>query len=264
MGIPLGDVTRRPLHKPIVTIGIIVANAIVFAFELTGGDAFVNQWSLVPANIVAGHDWITILTAMFMHAGWLHIGGNMLFLWAFGPQIEDAMGPGRYLGFYLLGGLAATAAQVAMVPTSTIPNLGASGAIASVMGAFIVTYPKDRIRTLIYFGFFVRIPRWTISPHGSTAFAPRSPPGTHPLARILRGRPGARTGPPLPHAAVTVSYAPNWPGRSANTCAAASSSSLPARETRHGTRSQEATARCTPGSTPPSRRPLAYPQATRR
>jgi membrane associated rhomboid family serine protease len=157
VGIPLGDVTRHPLHKPVVTIGIIAANAIVFIFELTGGDAFVNQWSLVPANIVAGHDWITVLTSMFMHAGWLHIGGNMLFLWAFGPQIEDAMGPGRYLGFYLLGGLAATAAQVAMAPTSTIPNLGASGAIASVMGAFIVTYPKDRIRTLIYFGFFVRI-----------------------------------------------------------------------------------------------------------
>jgi membrane associated rhomboid family serine protease len=157
VGIPLGDVTRRTLHRPVVTIGIIAVNTVVFFLELAGGDDFVNRWSLVPADIVSGHNWITILTAMFMHAGWLHIGGNMVFLWAFGPQIEEAMGPGRYLGFYLLGGLAATLAQIIAQPSSTIPNLGASGAIAAVMGAFIVTYPRDRIRTLLILGFFVRI-----------------------------------------------------------------------------------------------------------
>ena len=93
-----------------------------------------TQWSVVPAEIVAGHRWITILTAMFMHGSWSHIIGNMVFLWAFGPEIEDAMNPLRYSVFYLAGGLAAMLAQVAASPHSTVPNLGASGAIAAVMG----------------------------------------------------------------------------------------------------------------------------------
>jgi len=94
---------------------------------------------------------------MFMHAGWMHILGNMVFLWAFGPEIEDAMGRPRYLAFYLLSGLAASLAQTAIMPSSTVPNLGASGAIAGVMGAFLVTYPRDRIRTLLFLGWFTRI-----------------------------------------------------------------------------------------------------------
>src|SRR5512136_1310775 len=155
--IPLGDADRRPLRFPLVTVVIIALNAFVFLLELGGGDAFINQWSLVPADIVAGRNWITILTAMFMHAGWMHILGNMLFLWVFGPEIEDVMGAGRYLAFYLLGGLAATVAQVVVDPTSTIPNLGASGAIAAVMGAFLITYPRDKIRTVLIIGWFVRI-----------------------------------------------------------------------------------------------------------
>ena len=155
--IPLGDASRRPLHFPLATVLVIAANFFIFMFELAGGDAFINRWSMVPANIVAGQDWITILTAMFMHAGWLHILGNMLFLWVFGPAIEDVMGSGRYLFFYLLGGLAATAAQVLIDPSSTIPNLGASGAIAAVMGAFLITYPRDRIRTVLLLGWFIRI-----------------------------------------------------------------------------------------------------------
>jgi len=153
--IPLGDASRRPLHIPIATILIILANAGAFLLELTGGDAFVNQWSVIPAHITSGRDWITVFTAMFMHAGWLHIIGNMLFLWAFGPQIEDLMGPLRFLIFYLAGGAAAMLAQVFIAPASTIPNLGASGAIAAVMGAFLVTYPRDRIRTLIFLGWFI-------------------------------------------------------------------------------------------------------------
>jgi membrane associated rhomboid family serine protease len=92
-----------------------------------------------------------------MHGGWLHILGNMLFLWVFGPEMEDAMGGWRYLGFYLLGGLVANFAQIAVAPTSTTPNLGASGAIAAVMGAFIVTYPKDRIRTVLFLGIFFTV-----------------------------------------------------------------------------------------------------------
>jgi membrane associated rhomboid family serine protease len=155
--IPLNDASRRPLHFPIVTMLIIAANILVFLLELAGGDAFVNQWSQVPASIVAGRNWITILTSMFMHASLVHIVGNMLFLWVFGPEIEDVMGAGRYLAFYLLGGLSATFAQVIVDPTSTLPNIGASGAIAAVMGAFLVTYPRDRIRTILLLGWFTRV-----------------------------------------------------------------------------------------------------------
>ncbi|HKM46361.1 MAG TPA: rhomboid family intramembrane serine protease [Terriglobales bacterium] len=155
--IPLGDASRRPARVPLVTALIILVNALVFVLELMHGETFVMQWSVVPAQIVSGHHWITILTAMFMHGSWSHIIGNMIFLWAFAPEIEDAMGRGRYLVFYLLGGLAATLAQVLADPHSTVPNLGASGAIAAVMGAFIVTYPRDQIRTLLFIFVFARI-----------------------------------------------------------------------------------------------------------
>lgn len=155
--IPIGDASRRPLHFPIMTLAIIAINAWVFFMELTSGNVFIDRWSLVPAHIAAGREWITLLTSMFLHAGWLHILGNMLFFWVFGPEIEDVMGSVTFLVFYLLGGLAATAAQVLVDPTSTIPNLGASGAIAGVMGAFLITYPRDRIRTVLLLGWFSRI-----------------------------------------------------------------------------------------------------------
>lgn len=154
---PIGDASRRPKHFPVVTALIVGLNTLVFILELAGGPAFIRRWSLVPANIMAGQDWITILTAMFMHAGWAHILGNMLFFWVFGPEIEDIMGPLRYMSFYLLGGLVANLAQIFMAPTSTIPNLGASGAIAAVMGAFLITYPRDQIRTILLIFYFLRI-----------------------------------------------------------------------------------------------------------
>jgi membrane associated rhomboid family serine protease len=159
--IPLTDASRRPTRIPVVTVFIILANAFVFVLELMNGEAFVTQWSAIPAQITSGHHWITILTAMFMHGSWSHIIGNMIFLWAFAPEIEDAMGRGRYLIFYLLGGLAATLVQVAADPHSTVPNLGASGAIAAVMGAFLVTYPRDRIKSVLFifvFGHITFIP----------------------------------------------------------------------------------------------------------
>ena len=155
--VPLGDASRRPARVPVVTAGIIVVNVAVFVLELMRGDAFVTQWAAVPAQIVSGHHWITILTAMFMHGSWSHIIGNMIFLWAFAPEIEDVMGRGRYLVFYLVGGLIAMLAQIAVDPRSTVPNLGASGAIAAVMGAFLVTYPRDQIRTLLFIFVFARI-----------------------------------------------------------------------------------------------------------
>ena len=155
--IPLSDASRRPVRLPVVTAFIIAVNVFVFLLELMRGDAFVMQWSAIPAQIISGHHWITVLTAMFMHGSWSHIIGNMIFLWAFGPEIEDAMGRGRYLLFYLAGGLVAMLAQILADPHSTVPNLGASGAIAAVMGGFIVTYPRDRIKAVLFILVFVRI-----------------------------------------------------------------------------------------------------------
>ena len=155
--IPLSDASRRPVSIPVATALIILVNIFVFLLELMRGDAFVMQWSAIPTQITNGHHWITIFTAMFMHGSWSHIIGNMIFLWAFGPEIEDAMGWGRYLAFYLISGLVAMMAQVLVDPHSTIPNLGASGAIAAVMGAFLVTYPRDRIKAVLFIFIFVKI-----------------------------------------------------------------------------------------------------------
>jgi len=155
--IPLGDATRNPVRFPLVTVSLIVANVLVFLWEIGAGDAAILRFAVVPAALMHGHGWITPFTAMFLHGGFMHIAGNMVFLQAFAPAVEDTMGRIRFLLFYLLGGLAATAAQVALDPTSTVPQLGASGAIAAVMGAFLVTYPADRIKTLMLFGWFVEV-----------------------------------------------------------------------------------------------------------
>jgi membrane associated rhomboid family serine protease len=155
--IPLGDATRRPVRMPVVTVLIIIVNVVVFLLELAGGDAFVNQWAAIPDQVISGHRWITILSAMFMHASWSHIIGNMIYFWAFGPEIEDAMGRARYLIFYLVGGFVAMLAQIAASPHSSVPNLGASGAIAAVMGAFLVTYPRDKIRAVLLIFVFIRV-----------------------------------------------------------------------------------------------------------
>lgn len=155
--IPLGDASRRTARWPIITTLLIAANVYVFFLELTNGQQFVYTWSVIPRNITHGGALPTLLTATFLHASWSHILGNMVFLWAFGPAIEDAMGRGRFLAFYLIGGVLAMLAQVAAMPMSRVPNLGASGAIAAVMGAFLVTYPRDRIRTLLFFFFFFRV-----------------------------------------------------------------------------------------------------------
>jgi len=155
--IPLSDASRRPARVPVVTGLIIAANVCVFVMELLRGDAFVMEWAAIPDQISSGHHWITIFTAMFMHGSWSHIIGNMIFLWAFGPEIEDAMGRARYLVFYVAGGVVAMLAQTAASPHSTVPNLGASGAIAAVMGAFVITYPRDQIKSLLIIFIFVRV-----------------------------------------------------------------------------------------------------------
>ena len=155
--IPLRDASRRPVHFPKFTVLIIGINVVVFILELFGGTDFIMRWALIPADVLAGHHWITILTSMFLHGSLLHVAGNMWFLWVFGSEIEDVMSSGRYPAFYLLGGLVAMIAQMIIGPSSKVPNLGASGAIAAVMGVFLITYPRDRIRTLFFIVFFVRI-----------------------------------------------------------------------------------------------------------
>jgi membrane associated rhomboid family serine protease len=155
--IPLRDASRRPTRFPFVTVAIIALNVVAFVLELSLGDAFVTRWAAIPADIASGHHVLTIATSMFMHGSWLHIISNMVFLCAFGPEVEDLMTPRRYLVFYLLGGLVAAVAQIASVPASTVPILGASGAIAAVMGAFLVTYPRDKIRSLLVILVFVSV-----------------------------------------------------------------------------------------------------------
>jgi membrane associated rhomboid family serine protease len=155
--IPLGDASRRPRGAAFATLLIILVNIYVFFLELSGGERFVRAWSAIPVRITHGHHSITLLTSMFLHASWMHIIGNMIFLWAFGPAMEDVMGHARYVVFYLAGGVTAMMAQILAAPNSNISCLGASGAIAAVMGAFIVTFPRDRIRTLLWFLIFFRV-----------------------------------------------------------------------------------------------------------
>ncbi len=146
--IPLRDVIPSRTF-PLVTIAIIIVNAAVFLFEQSLPDpqlnALVAQFGLVPAAFEPA----SVLTSMFLHAGWLHVIGNMWCLWIFGDNVEDRLGHGRFLVFYLLCGTIAALGQVAVQPDSHVPTIGASGAIAGVMGAYLVLYPRSRILTLI-------------------------------------------------------------------------------------------------------------------
>ena len=148
---PIGDDNSTRRTVPVVTYGLIALNVIFFFVEMSGGEPFIRQWSVVPRRLVenpAG-DFVTIFTSMFMHGGWMHLLGNMLYLWIFGDNVEDRMGQVKFLIFYLLCGIAATVAQVAFSANSTIPNLGASGAIAGVLGAYLVMFPKGQVRVLM-------------------------------------------------------------------------------------------------------------------
>ena len=157
--IPLRDASRTPLRFPVVTVGLIAANVLAFLWEVGSDEAAIIRWAVVPAELMRGQEWITPFTAMFLHGGLMHIISNLVFLAAFAPMVEDAMGRRRFFVFYLLGGLAATAAQIGMDPASIVPQVGASGAIAAVMGAFLVTYPGDRIKVLWLLGSSPTCPR---------------------------------------------------------------------------------------------------------
>jgi membrane associated rhomboid family serine protease len=147
---PIGDDNSARRLVPLVTYALIVLNVLFFLVELSGGDAFIMQWAFIPSRFLANPigDFITLFTSMFMHAGWLHLGGNMLYLWIFGDNVEDRFGHVKFLVFYLLCGLGATFAQLMFSLGSDIPNLGASGAIAGVLGSYILMFPKGTIRVL--------------------------------------------------------------------------------------------------------------------
>jgi membrane associated rhomboid family serine protease len=148
---PIGDDNSSERTVPVVTYALIALNVLFFFVEMNGGEPFIEHWSVVPRRLVGhpGSDFPTIFTSMFMHAGWVHLGGNMLYLWIFGDNVEDALGHLKFLAFYLLCGIAASVAQVMVSPNSNVPNLGASGAIAGVLAAYIVMFPKDKVRVLM-------------------------------------------------------------------------------------------------------------------
>jgi membrane associated rhomboid family serine protease len=149
---PLGDDNSSRRTMPVVTVVLIALNVLVFFLELNGGDRFIREWAFIPARFTANPsgDAHTLISAMFMHGGWLHLGGNMLYLWIFGDNVEDTFGPVKFLIFYLVCGIAASFAQYAFAPNSNIPNVGASGAIAGVLGAYLLLFPNARVRVLVY------------------------------------------------------------------------------------------------------------------
>ncbi len=152
--IPLYD-TVRTRKFPVVNILLIVVNVLVFLYELqlspSALDRFIATWGLVSAHVVRepAIAWVTIFTSMFLHGGWLHIIGNMWFLYIFGDNVESRMGGMRYLIFYLLSGVAAALLQIFVLPTSQVPTIGASGAIAGVLGAYLISFPRARIASLV-------------------------------------------------------------------------------------------------------------------
>ena len=168
------DVPSR--STPFVTLGLIGLNVLVFLYQvslqLTGdgraarvAEAFVLEFGAVPCRLSGAcaspdsfpHPLLTVVTAMFLHGGLLHVGGNMLYLWIFGDNVEDTLGHGRFLLFYLLSGAAAAAAQTAAGPASPVPMIGASGAVSGVLGAYLILFPRATILTLVTFVFFIRL-----------------------------------------------------------------------------------------------------------
>jgi membrane associated rhomboid family serine protease len=173
MVMPLGDDNLDRHRTPYVTYVLIAINIVVWLLELSGGERFINGYSAIPFEITHNTDlvgarsvdiggqsisipmyagpkpiYLTLLTSMFMHASWMHIIGNMLYLWIFGDNIEDRLGHGKFIFFYLVCGLAASAAHVIFSASSIIPSLGASGAIAGVLGAYLILFPKKNVRVL--------------------------------------------------------------------------------------------------------------------
>lgn len=159
---PIGDDQVKGGYFPLFSYGFILLNIAVFALEISLQSqgklaAFIYEYGSIPEEIVHGDDWHTLFTSMFMHGGWMHLIGNMLFLWVFADNIEATVGNFSFIIFYILGGLVAALTHVYFDPTSDIPMVGASGAISAVMGAYLVMFPKSRIK-MLFLLFFFRIP----------------------------------------------------------------------------------------------------------
>lgn len=157
--LPIGDDNSHRRIIPVVTWALVILNFIVFFIEMSGGDEFIYTWSFTPAYFTQnpGGFFITVFTAMFMHGGWMHLLSNMLYLIIFGDNVEDRFGHVKFLIFYLVCGVIATFVQYFAAPYIEIPNLGASGAIAGVLGAYIILFPARRVRVLVAF-WVVRMP----------------------------------------------------------------------------------------------------------
>ena len=159
---PVGDDPVRGGPPPMVTLGLIALNVLAFLIELAQPSeaalqSFIQAWGVVPREYSAGQDlppgiplpfWSTLVTSMFLHGGWMHLGGNMLYLWIFGDNLEKVMGAARFIVFYLVCGLAASFAHIVFGPGSNIPAVGASGAISGVLGGYLLLFPQNRIRVL--------------------------------------------------------------------------------------------------------------------
>lgn len=161
---PIGDENRQGHITPLVNYLLIAINAAVFYSQLSLGSeeaiqGFINHYGVVPREILARQDLFTLLTSMFVHGGWAHIIGNMLFLWVFGDNVEDAFGHLGYLVFYLVTGVTASGAHIFLNPGSSIPSVGASGAISGVLGAYLIFFGNNSIRVLIAY-FITVVPAW--------------------------------------------------------------------------------------------------------
>lgn len=150
---PVGDEDHPKIGIQWVTVLLIGLNVLVFLYQLTLSESQLNQfimtYGVVPAQIMRGQNLLSLFTSIFMHGGWMHLFGNMLYLWIFGDNIEAALGKILYIAFYLAGGLAASAVHILFSLGSTVPSVGASGAIAAIMGAYVVMFPKARVRVLV-------------------------------------------------------------------------------------------------------------------
>lgn len=155
---PIGDENVQGGSFPIATYTLISINILVFFFEASLGEPaitnFINNFGAIPSEITSGQNLHSLFTCMFLHGGWAHLIGNMLFLWIFADNIEATIGTPRFTLFYILGGLIAALAHIAFDLDGTIPMVGASGAIAAVMGAYIVMYPQSRIKIIFILFFF--------------------------------------------------------------------------------------------------------------
>jgi membrane associated rhomboid family serine protease len=166
---PLGDDNSRRMSTPVVTMVLVALNALAFMLELsqTNIEAFIRTWGAVPSRVTGGEGWETLITSMFLHGGWMHLFGNMLFLWTFGDNVEDVLGRAKYLLFYFACGIAASMAQIMMNPDSSIPAVGASGAVSGILGAYILMFGSNPVRVLLGYGVttvpaFVMIGFWIV------------------------------------------------------------------------------------------------------